>query len=128
MAEEKQKTVCLVEDDPSIQETYGIKLKQRGYKVLSASDGARGFEIISQEKPDLALVDINMPVMSGLEMLEKLSHDAELAKIPVIILTNYDTQDVVGKVSKFPTHFYLVKAFYTPQKVADVVDEVLCRR
>jgi CheY-like chemotaxis protein len=128
MAEEKQKTVCLVEDEPSIQETYGLKLRESGYRVLAATDGAQGLEVISREKPDLALVDINMPVMNGLELLEKMAEDEELAKIPVIILTNYDTQDIADQASKYPTHFFLVKAFYTPQKVADVVDEVLCRK
>jgi len=124
----KTKTICLVEDDPMIQEAYSVKLKKRGFRVLTASDGAEGLKIITREIPDLALIDINMPVMDGLELIEKLNKDPRLSKMPIIVLTNYDDQKTVRHASKLSTHYYLVKALYTPQKVADVVDEALCMR
>lgn len=128
MSEQKQRIICLVEDDPMIQETYSLKLRQRGYSVAIASDGAQGLEMLRQNKPDVALIDINMPVMNGLELMEKMAKDSNLADIPVIVLTNYDDNKLVKKAGKLQSRFYLIKSLYTPTKVADVVEEVLQSR
>lgn len=128
MPDTRKKIVCLVEDDLMIQETYGLKLRERGYMVVTALDGAQGLEILRQNKPDIALIDINMPVMDGLELMEELRKDPNLSAIPVVVLTNHDDNKIVEKVGKMQTVFYLIKSLYTPAKVVDIVDEVLQSR
>ena len=120
-----KKTVCLVEDDPMIQETYALKLRESGYQVITAPDGAQGLEIITREKPDIALIDINMPVMDGLELMKRMAKDPELSKIPIIVLSNYDDDNSLRRAGKLQSRFYLIKALFTPSKVVGIVDEVL---
>ena len=128
MSDTRKKVVCLVEDDLMIQETYGLKLRERGYVVITASDGAEGLEALRKNKPDIALIDINMPVMDGLELMEEIKKDPKLSAIPVVVLTNYDDNKIVEKAGKMKTVFYLIKSLYTPAKVVDIVDEVLQSR
>ena len=128
MPDTRKKVVCLIEDDLMIQETYGLKLREKGYLVVTASDGAEGLEMLKQSKPDIALIDINMPVIDGLELMEKMKKDPQLASIPVVVLSNYDDNKIVKRAGKLETAFYLIKSLYTPSKVADIVDEVVQNR
>ncbi|MFC1508421.1 response regulator [Candidatus Omnitrophota bacterium] len=87
------KTICIVDDEPSIVEMYSFKLKLAGYRVISARDGKEGYQVISHKKPDLAIVDLIMPNMGGLSLVRKLKADKELRVIPIIILTNLDSPE-----------------------------------
>ena len=113
---QKQRSICLVEDDLMIQEAYAVKLRERGYQVVTASDGSQGLEVLRQRKPDIALIDINMPIMDGLELMGEMAKDPNLADIPVIVLTNYDDNKLVKKAGKLQSRFYLIKSLYTPAK------------
>jgi two-component system cell cycle response regulator DivK len=80
-------TLVLAEDDP-----YGIMLfkdvlTKAGYHVLDAANGAEALELIRRQKPDLVLMDIRMPVMSGLDAIRSLKADPELCTIPVVAVT-----------------------------------------
>lgn len=123
--ENLKKTVCLVEDEPMIQETYALKLRESGYNVITANNGAEGLEIITRENPDIALIDINMPVMDGMELMKRMAKDPALSKIPIIVLTNYDDDKLLRRAGKLQSRFYLIKAMFTPSKVVGIVDEVL---
>lgn len=123
--QEKKQKVCIVEDDPAIQEMYKFKLLQEGYEIFVANDGEEGYEVIARERPDVALIDIGMPKMNGIELMKKLYDDPELSKIPVVVLTNYDDESVVNQTKGLQSRFYLVKALFTPSGVARIVKEVL---
>lgn len=120
-----KKKVCIVDDDPSVREIYLMKFNQEGFDVSLATDGAEGLRVIREERPDIILLDLQMPVKNGVEVLEELHQDEELRKIPVIVLTNIDNEDSFKEVGKFETRFYLVKSLTTPQKAVDYVREVL---
>lgn len=120
-----KKKVCIVDDDPSVREIYLMKFNQEGFDVSLATDGAEGLRVIREERPDIVLLDLQMPVKNGIEVLEELHRDEELRKIPVIVLTNIDNEDSFKEVGKFETRFYLVKSLTTPQKAVDYVREVL---
>jgi len=120
-----KKKVCIVDDDPSVREIYLMKFNQEGFDVSLATDGAEGLRVIREEQPDIILLDLQMPVKNGIEVLEELHRDEELRKIPVIVLTNIDNEDSFKEVGKFETRFYLVKSLTTPQKAVDYVREVL---
>ena len=80
-------TVLVVEDDHNQRSLYEEELNDEGYRVLTASDGREALKIVQDEKPDLVVLDVNMPVMDGLDTLSQmLEHDN---KMPVIINTAY---------------------------------------
>ncbi|HEX8235388.1 MAG TPA: response regulator [Abditibacteriaceae bacterium] len=80
-------TVLVVEDDDNQRSLYEEELNDEGYRVLTAPDGREALKILQSEKPDLVVLDVNMPVMDGLDTLSQmLEHDN---KMPVIINTAY---------------------------------------
>ena len=81
------KKVLVVDDEIHIVHVVAIKLRNNGYEVLTAENGEQAYEIAAAEKPDLIVTDCQMPVMGGLEFVEKLRSDEELKNIPVIMLT-----------------------------------------
>ena len=82
---EQQYHILVVEDDKEIREGVEIYLKNQGYKVFQAANGAEGLKVIEQEEIHLAIVDIMMPVMDGVTMLMKLRSKEH--EFPVIMLS-----------------------------------------
>src|SRR4051812_7838253 len=83
------KTIMIAEDDPFIARMYETKLGLSGYKVILANNGRSAFESIKQTKPDLLLLDINMPELSGFEVLNALAgEEFDMAEMPIMVLTN----------------------------------------
>ncbi|GJM02890.1 MAG: DNA-binding response regulator [Rhodomicrobium sp.] len=82
-------TVALVDDDRNILTSLRMVLETEGYKVRTYNDGASGLEGLTDEPPDLAILDIKMPRMDGMELLRRLRQDSEL---PVIFLTSKDEE------------------------------------
>ncbi len=82
-----EKKVLVVDDEIHIVHVVAIKLRNNGYEVLTAGDGAEAFKIACEEKPDIIVTDYQMPVMTGLELVEKLRGREETREIPVIMLT-----------------------------------------
>ena len=81
------KKVLVVDDEIHIVHVVAIKLRNNGYEVLSADNGAEAFELACKERPDIIVTDFQMPVMSGLELVEKLRQHQGTKDIPVIMLT-----------------------------------------
>lgn len=121
----KKKRVCIIDDDPDLREIYLTKFNQEGFDVLLAINGEEGMKVVREKKPDIILLDLQMPVKNGIEVLQELDTDKELSKIPVIVLTNIDNEEAFKEVGKFETRFYLIKSLTTPQKAVDYVNEVL---
>lgn len=117
--------VCIVEDDAFIQEIYKTELEKNGFKVIIAPDGETGLELIKKEMPAIALVDIMMPKINGLELLKALKKDEQLSKIPVIMLTNLSDEKSVNEAED--ASYYLVKSNFNPNDVVRIVREVLNR-
>jgi CheY-like chemotaxis protein len=81
------KTVMVVDDEVHIVHVVAIKLRSNGYEVVSAENGAEAFELARKTKPDIIVADFQMPVMTGLELVQKLREDPQTRDIPVIMLT-----------------------------------------
>ena len=81
------KKVLVVDDEAHIIHVVAIKLRNNGYEVITAENGADAFELACIEKPDILVTDFQMPVMTGLELVEKLRQTEETKDIPVIMLT-----------------------------------------
>ena len=83
----EKKKILLIDDDPDFVEAVRVIIASGGYDVRVAYDGAEGLEAVTQEKPDLIILDVMMPVMNGHEACAKLKANPETAKIPIILLT-----------------------------------------
>lgn len=119
------KTIAIIEDDTAIAGMYKFKLEQAGFKVINAPNGKLGLEAITSKRPDLILLDIMMPIMTGDEMLEKLRQTDWGSSIRVIILTNISRDEAPSKLRFLAVDRYIVKAHTTPSQVLEVVNSVL---
>ncbi|MFA5422585.1 MAG: response regulator [Phycisphaerae bacterium] len=81
------KTVLVVDDEIHIVHVVAIKLRNNGYEVVTASNGREAFELACANKPDIIVTDYQMPLMTGVELIEKLRGNSDTADIPVIMLT-----------------------------------------
>lgn len=127
MSAEETKKICIVEDEPTIREIYQIELEKNGYEVRVASDGKDGLELIKKEKPDVALIDIMMPNINGIELMEMLKKDKELSKIPIVVLTNLSDEETTRKAGELESRFFLNKTLFNPNEVVRIVREVLSK-
>lgn len=118
-------TIAVIEDDKPIQMLYKTKLEIDGFDVITADNGKDGLQKLEDTKPDLALVDLRMPEMSGDEMLARLRQTEWGANIRVIVLTNISRDEAPSALRFLNVDRYLVKAHHTPKQVVDVVNEVL---
>lgn len=117
--------ILVIEDEEALLAMISQKLIREGYDVISAQDGEEGFVKVTEEKPDLVLLDIVMPKVSGMEVLEKMHADKELAKIPVIIISNSGQPVEIEKAKALGVRDYLVKTEFNPQEVVEKVRRVL---
>ncbi len=81
------KTVLVVDDEIHIVHVVAIKLRNNGYEVISADNGAEALELALRDKPDIIVTDYQMPIMTGLELVGNLRKHEETQNIPVIMLT-----------------------------------------
>ena len=82
-----EKTILVADDESHILHVVSLKLRNAGYKVLTARDGQEALEIAQQQHPDLLITDYHMPQLSGLELCQRLKQDASTNNIPAIMLT-----------------------------------------
>ena len=83
----EKKKILLIDDDPDFVEAVKVIVENGGYEVRVAYDGQEGLEAVEEEKPDLIVLDVMMPVMNGHEACAKLKGNEKTADIPVILLT-----------------------------------------
>ena len=119
------KTVLLVEDNDFIRNMYQLKLSKAGINCVEAVDGAMCLAKINEAKPDLVLLDLMMPEMTGDEMLTQMRKEPWGKNIRVIVLTNLSENEALPKVRGQSIDGLLVKAQYTPKQVVTIVQKTL---
>jgi DNA-binding response OmpR family regulator len=117
--------IAIIEDDQAISQMYRFKFEAEGYKVETADNGKLGLELAESMKPDIILLDLMMPEMTGDEALEKMRATDWGKKIKVIILTNVGEQELPAKIKELGVSGVILKADMTPRQVADVVKKHL---
>lgn len=116
-----KKKVMIVEDDEHISKVYEIKLAKDGITTILARDGEEAVVKIIAEKPDMILLDLMVPKKDGFGVLEEIKKIPDLAKIPVIVLSNLGQQSDQERALALGANEYLVKVDYPIQ---DVIDKV----
>ena len=82
-----EKTILVADDESHILNVVSLKLRNAGFRVLTAHDGQEALDLAQQERPDLIITDYHMPLLSGLELCRRLKQDAATRSIPAIMLT-----------------------------------------
>jgi DNA-binding response OmpR family regulator len=117
--------VVVVEDDHDLQYLYQLKLEREGFHVATASNGLEGLKVVKDFQPDIVLLDLMMPVMSGSEMLAQMRSETWGSEARVIILTNISRDEAPQVLRFLHVDRYIVKAHHTPAQVINIVHEVL---
>jgi two-component system, chemotaxis family, chemotaxis protein CheY len=119
--------MLVVDDSPVTRKMVRRALSLSGLavaQVYEAADGAEALVQLAAHHVDLVLADINMPVMNGIELVERMSQDAELSGVPVVIVATPMSQDRVDHVLDRGARAYLSKPF-RPEALRDVVLQIL---
>lgn len=122
-----KKKILVIDDEPDILKVTSIRLKTLGYDVLTAVDGRQALHTIRSENPDLVLLDLVMPFMSGAEVCKQIKNDKALKHIPVIFFTAIGSAAMTDeKVKKFAADDYIVKPF-DPGEFRGKVEKILAQ-
>ncbi len=119
--------IVVAEDDKLISDSLCDALKSQGYEVTAAYDGEAALAKIKEIMPDLALLDIMMPKMDGISVLQGMRSDSATAQIPVIVLTNLGDIDTISKIVRAGAADYLLKSDQSVDNVMQKIKEVLAR-
>lgn len=130
MNDDKKITILIVEDDKTISKVYADELIDSGFDVLVAFDGLSGLNIATEKKPDLILLDILMPEMDGLVMMDKIRNVGLYGKkVPIILLTNLSAgeEKIMQAIIKNEPAYYIVKSDWNLVDVVEKINERLSR-
>ncbi len=122
MAEQNNKKILIVEDETPLRNAVTDILTFEGFTVFQAKNGQEGLDLALKEHPDLILLDLMMPIMDGLTMLEKLRQDTDFGKsAAVILLTNINDPEKVAMATEAGSYDFLVKSDWN---IEDVVKKI----
>ena len=117
------KSILVVEDEEAMLEALSSKLEKKNYKVFRASDGEAGYNLAMQEKPDLLILDIIMPKIDGMELMQKIREDSGWgADVPIIMLTNVTDPENVSTAANLRVYDFLVKTDWRLDDVVSLVE------
>ena len=119
------KRILYIEDEKFFADTLNKLLSHAGYTVTIAEDGEKGLAVAKSEKPDLILLDIILPKVDGKEVLRQLKDDGETKGIPVIVLSNLNSEDDVKNMTKLGALHFYVKALTMPTAILAVAKETI---
>jgi len=105
------KTILIVDDLFTVRQPVRILLERQGYVVKEAGDGHEALQKIAESRPDLVLLDLMMPVMSGIEVLEHIKTDVTLQDIPIVLLTAVAAEWQMSKYIEMGATDYVLKPF-----------------
>lgn len=119
---EAPKKILIVEDDAILLEMYKDKFKNEGFEVITAANGKEGLDEALEQKPNIILLDLMMPVMSGNQMLKRLREFPQFKRLPVIILTNAGEVENIRETKRYDDACdFLIKSNVS---IDDVVEKV----
>ena len=117
--------IAIIEDDPAINQMYRMKFEATGFDVETAGDGETGIRMVEKFRPDIILLDLQMPNMNGNDALKEIRKEKSGKDIPVIILTNLGEEEAPDDLKSLNIHSYIVKADLTPSQVVAKVKDAL---
>jgi DNA-binding response OmpR family regulator len=117
--------ILIVEDDPLMSQLFQRAFMYQKHEVIIAHNGQEGLEKAKDFNPELVLLDVMMPVMNGIETLERLKQDPDLKEIPVIMLTNLSGGDDTAMALSKGSVRYIIKSEHDPDEVVKMVEDMM---
>lgn len=121
------KKVLVADDEVHIIHVVAIKLRNNGYEVISAANGAEAYELACREKPDVIVTDYQMPFMTGIELIEKLRANDQMKDVPVVLLTARSFAISEEQKESLGVEECLSKPF-SPRELLKTVEDILYQR
>ncbi len=121
----KPKTILLVDDEMPFRQIYRDALKMDGYQIIEAEDGQEALEIIEKQRPDLVLLDLVLPKLSGYDVLVKLKQTPQYATVPVIVYSILNEKEEIEKAMKLGANDYTIKGVTPALEVRQKVNALL---
>ena len=118
------KKILVVDDEVHIVHVVAIKLRNNGYEVITAENGAQAYELACEEKPDIVVTDLQMPIMSGFEFIQKLRENEETKDTPVIMLTAREF-DIEDKQKQTLNISELLSKPFSPKELLRMIEDIL---
>lgn len=115
------KTVLLVEDELPFRQIYRDALKMDGLNIIEAESGEEAIAAVAKQPPDVILLDLILPKMSGYDVLNKLKNDPKYSEIPIIVYSVLASKDEIGKAMKLGANDYTIKGLTPAVEVANKV-------
>jgi len=119
------KKILFIEDDEGFFNLFSAALSMKGYSIVHVADGAESVEKVKSEKPDLVLLDIILPGMSGLDILKELKETEETKAIKIVMLTNFGTDENVNRAMELGADDYLMKYNVVPSELPNKIAALL---
>ena len=119
--------VLVVDDEPDVLLLCRLNLQQRGHELLEAADGSTALEIARDRHPDVIVLDLMLPGISGYDVLEELQRDAETTDIPVLVLTAKSLRADRERSHGLGASAFLTKPFL-PNELCEMVDSLVAPR
>jgi CheY-like chemotaxis protein len=113
--------ILLIEDDERIAKFYSILFEAKGYQVRNAQDGVQGVDLATSLNPALILLDVMMPKMNGLMVLQTLRANPETEHTPVVVLSNYMEPPLIQRALQLGAIEYVVKSQARPEQLVDAI-------
>lgn len=114
------KTILVVDDEPDVVSLLETTLKAEGFTVLSAYDGIAALDLCATERPDLVLLDLMMPMMSGYEVCEQIKANPLTKNIPVLCISSAHTPEARAQCFRAGAAELLKKPFFPAELVAQI--------
>ncbi len=118
------KKILVVEDDSFLRKIIVKKLLNEGYTVIEAIDGEKGLKMAKEKRPDLILLDLVLPGIDGFEVLKRMKNGAEIANIPVVILSNLGNRVDIERGLELGAVDFLVKAHLAPRDIIERIENI----
>jgi len=116
------KKVLVIDDEIHIRRVIELKLKKRGYQVVTAKDGVEGLDMIKTQQPDVVISDINMPKLDGKTLCEQTNYLKKERPFLTIIITCRISSDEENWIKKMDTTLFMAKPF-SPSKLLECIDQ-----
>ena len=113
--------ILIIEDDPLLTKMYRTKFEMEGYDVIVAEDGQIGIDELTKQVPDFIVLDLMMPRVSGIEVLERLKVSPVFKDIPVMVLTNMTRDEERQRAVELGAVEFVLKADFTPTQVVEKI-------
>ncbi|MCH8927903.1 MAG: response regulator [Candidatus Marinimicrobia bacterium] len=124
----KRAKILVVDDENFLRNFWETKLDPTVYEVIKAANGLQGIAVTKARLPDLILLDIIMPGVSGFKVLQELKKNPKTKGIPIIMLSNIGKEDEVKKALKLGAIDYIIKSDVIPQEVEEKIRQYLKKK